>query len=129
MGNPLLDISAVVEEALLKKYGVAVNNAYLASPEQLPLFDELKQTHEVQYIAGGATQNAIRVAQWMIQKPRATTFVGCVGQDAAAAQLKACAEADGVTTHYMQDATTPTGSCAVLIHGKERCLVRPCGVG
>jgi hypothetical protein len=29
-GNPLLDISAVVDEALLKKYSLSLNNAILA---------------------------------------------------------------------------------------------------
>ena len=32
MGNPLLDISANVDAALLTKYNVQLNNAYLASP-------------------------------------------------------------------------------------------------
>lgn len=29
----------------------------------------------MEYIAGGATQNAIRVAQWMLQVPAAATYV------------------------------------------------------
>jgi len=35
----------------------------------LPLYKELVDSYKVQYIAGGATQNAIRVAQWMFQTP------------------------------------------------------------
>jgi adenosine kinase len=37
--------------------------------------------------------------------------------------LEECASADGVTVHYMKDATTPTGTCAALIMGGERALV------
>jgi hypothetical protein len=36
-GNPLLDISAVVDEALLKKYSLSLNNAILAgAPTHAP---------------------------------------------------------------------------------------------
>jgi hypothetical protein len=113
---------AVVGEDMLAKYNLQLNSAYLASPEQLAIFPELVAKYQVQYIAGGATQNSIRVAQWMIQKPKATTFVGCVGKDEFGAKLRACAEADGVTVHYLEDDTTPTGSCAVLVNKAERCL-------
>ena len=37
---------------------------------------------EGEYIAGGATQNSIRVAQWMLEDEKCTTYVGCVGNDA-----------------------------------------------
>ena len=66
MGNPLLDISAVVEPKLLEKYGVKPNDAILAEDKHLPIYKELKDNYEVEYIAGGATQNSIRVAQCVI---------------------------------------------------------------
>lgn len=67
MCNPLLDISAEVPMELLEKYGVSLNNAILAEDKHLPLYTELINNYPVQYIAGGATQNSIRVAQWMLQ--------------------------------------------------------------
>ncbi len=67
MGNPLLDISADVPIEVLEKYGVTLNNAILAEEKHLPLYKELIEHYPVQYIAGGATQNSIRVAQWMLQ--------------------------------------------------------------
>ena len=73
MGNPLLDISAVVDEAFLAKYDVKPNNAILAEDKHLPMYDELSSKDNVEYIAGGATQNSIRVAQWMLQTPGATS--------------------------------------------------------
>merc|ERR1712176_872084 len=75
-----------------------------------------------QYVAGGATQNSIRVAQWVLQQPGATAYMGCVGKDDFADKMKASCEKDGVQTSYMVDASTPTGSCAVLIDGIERSL-------
>jgi adenosine kinase len=101
-GNPLLDVSAVVEQSLLDKYNLQLNNAILAGPEHMPLYDEMVQIPGHQFIAGGATQNSIRVAQWMMQSPGATVFVGCVGNDANGQQLRDCAERDGVKVlHYI----------------------------
>jgi adenosine kinase len=122
MGNPLLDISAEVPESLLEQYGVQLNNAILAEEKHLPLYGELVSKYDVSYIAGGATQNAIRVAQWM-SPSGSTGFMGCVGKDEFGDKLKACATEDGVDAHYMVDESTPTGTCAVLVHGGERSLV------
>merc|ERR1712166_654902 len=87
-----------------------------------PLFAEMAKRPGVQYIAGGATQNSIRVAQWMLQAKGATAYMGCVGKDKNADTMKACCEKDGVTTAYMVDEATPTASCACLIEGIERSL-------
>ena len=57
---------------------------------------ELEQKYKVDYIAGGATQNTIRVAQWMLQVPGATSYFGCVGSDHYAEQLREVATKDGV---------------------------------
>jgi len=122
MGNPLLDISSEVEPALLEKYGLKLNDAILAEDKHQPLFEELVKLPSVQYIAGGATQNSIRVAQWMLQTPGATAYMGCIGDDANGKKMiEACAK-DGVTTKYMVDSSTPTGLCAVLINTPERSL-------
>ena len=37
------------------------------------------KNYQVEYIAGGAAQNAIRAAQWMLQIPKATGYIGCIG--------------------------------------------------
>lgn len=126
MGNPLLDISANVDQDLLDKYDVKVDSAILAEEKHQPLYQELVEKYSVQYIAGGATQNSMRIAQWMLQQynmPNMVAFLGCVGTDAYAKQLEDCATVDGVTVHYMKDETTPTGTCAALIHNNERALV------
>lgn len=123
MGNPLLDISAEVGQDLLDKYDVQLDSAILAEEKHQPLFKELIENYSPQYIAGGATQNTIRVAQWMMQKPGQTAFMGCVGADPYAKQLEECATSDGVLVHYMKDEKVPTGTCAALIKDGERALV------
>ncbi|RRT52144.1 hypothetical protein B296_00050639, partial [Ensete ventricosum] len=79
-------------------------------------YDELATKYNVEYIAGGntlcliitilsimlmltsmllvnciysgATQNSIRVAQWMLQIPGATSYMGCIGKDKFGEEMK-----------------------------------------
>jgi len=122
MGNPLLDISSEVDKSLLEKYGLELNNAILAEEQHQPLFGEMAKLPSVQYIAGGATQNSIRVAQWMLQEPGSTAYMGCVGDDEFAAKMRQACEKDGVKVSYLVDKDTPTGCCAVLVNENERSL-------
>merc|ERR1711988_1978408 len=55
--------------------------------------------------------------------PGSTSYVGCIGADGFGAQMKQAAGADGVNVHYMEDSSTPTGTCAVLVKDGERSLV------
>lgn len=122
-GNPLLDISANVPQEFFTKYEVKLDNAILAEEKHLPMYDELINKYDAEYIAGGATQNTIRVAQWMLQSPGSTAFIGSVGQDEYGLQLANFAQKDGVAVYYSEDPKVPTGTCGVLIHQKERSLV------
>jgi adenosine kinase len=126
MGNPLLDISAEVPQSVLDKYDVKMDNAILAEEKHMPIYKELVDGYSPQFIAGGATQNSIRVAQWIMTangKPDNSAYMGCVGTDEFGSVLERCASADGVKVHYMKDATAPTGTCAVLVKGGERSLI------
>lgn len=127
MGNPLLDISAEVPSSYLDKYGLKPNDAILAEAKHMPVYQELVDGHEVEYIAGGATQNAIRVAQWMLQKKFCTSYIGCIGNDDFGKQLKKQATNDGVRVEYLLDDAVPTGTCACLITEKVRSLVANLG--
>ncbi|CAN0329063.1 unnamed protein product, partial [Scytosiphon promiscuus] len=80
-------------------------------------------SQQVQYIAGGATQNSIRVAQWMLSEAGLTGFMGAIGSDDFGGKLAACAKEDGVEAHYYVDDSTPTGTCAVLVNSGDRSLV------
>eukprot|EP00164_Ancoracysta_twista_P003653 GFYU01004892.1.p2 GENE.GFYU01004892.1~~GFYU01004892.1.p2 ORF type:complete len:359 (-),score=124.82 GFYU01004892.1:102-1121(-) len=123
MGNPLLDISANVPASFLEKYDVKPNNAILAEEKHVPIYEDMCKQFDVEYIAGGATLNAIRVAQWMLQTPGATSYMGCIGNDKYGEQLRKSAEGDGVRFEPRVDDTTPTGTCAVLVQDKERSLI------
>ncbi|KAK4730942.1 hypothetical protein R3W88_023930 [Solanum pinnatisectum] len=123
MGNPLLDISAVVDQDFLNKYEIKPNNAILAEDKHLPMYDEMAAKPTVEYIAGGATQNSIRVAQWMLPFPGATSYMGSVGKDKFGEEMKKNAQDAGVNVNYYEDETAPTGTCAVCVLDGERSLV------
>ena len=141
MGNPLLDISATVDKAMLDKYNLKANDAILYEKEDL--YDEMLANHKVDYIAGGATQNSIRVAQWLLEKPQSVAYFGCVGKfqnfwssqfnswrfsfligtDKSCETLEKVANEAGVLVKYQKSSEHPTGKCAVLITGQDRSLV------
>mmetsp|Transcript_6428 Transcript_6428/g.6929 ORF Transcript_6428/g.6929 Transcript_6428/m.6929 type:complete len:338 (+) Transcript_6428:192-1205(+) len=126
MGNPLLDISSEVGQDVLDKYDVKLDSAILAEEKHLPIYKELIEKYNAGFIAGGATQNSIRIAQWMLKKAgmeNNTAFMGCVGNDEYGKTIDECASKDGVLTHYMKDESTPTGTCAVLVKDGERSLI------
>lgn len=122
MGNPLLDISAIVDKDFLAKYEMEPNNAILATEKHKNLTEELIEKYQAEYIAGGSVQNALRVAQWLLEKPNATTFFGCVGEDKYSKILEDKARAQGVNVQYQYHEKEPTGTCAVLITGTNRSL-------
>jgi adenosine kinase len=123
MCNPLLDISADVPLDFLEKYKVTLNNAILAEESHVPMYPEMVKNYPVQYIAGGAGQNSMRVAQWMLQIPNKTAYFGAVGVDEYGQTLEDCSSKAGVNVCYMKNDKMATGTCGVLINGGERSLV------
>jgi len=118
-----LDISCVVNEGFLEKYELRLSNAILAEEKHLPMYDELCVMKDVDYIGGGSTLNTIRVCQWMLQKPGATGYMGCIGKDKYGKILTECARRDGVNVNFQINEEMQTGTCAVCIIDKERSLV------
>ncbi|KAI4807919.1 hypothetical protein KUCAC02_027692 [Chaenocephalus aceratus] len=124
MGNPLLDISAVVDKDFLDKFGLKLNDQILAEEHHKALFEEIVQKKKVEYHAGGSTQNSVKIAQWMIQEPhKVATFFGCIGTDRFGEILKKKAEEAHVDAHYYEQNEEPTGTCAACITGDNRSLV------
>jgi len=119
--NALLDISVNVDETFLNKYNLKADDAILAKPEHMPIYDEILE-FSPEYIAGGSVQNSLRVAQWILEKPNVTAYFGCVGKDKFANILEEKAKANGVDVRYQHIAEEPTGTCAVLVTNTHRSL-------
>lgn len=127
LGNPLLDVSAHVGVEFIEKYELQLPNQILAEEKHLPMYKELAAMTAVEYIPGGATQNTIRVAQWMLSVNGATAYMGCVGNDEFGSRMFEIAKNQGINVAYQMHDTEPTGTCAVCVVGKERSLVANLG--
>ncbi|KAK7285043.1 hypothetical protein RJT34_19800 [Clitoria ternatea] len=109
------------------RYGITLNNVILAEDKHKPMYDERTEKYNVEFIAGGATQNSIKVAQWMLQVPGATSYMGGIGNDKYGEEMKKNSRLAGVNVQYYEDETTPTGTCSVCVVGGERSLVANLG--
>lgn len=91
------------------------DNVILGSEAHENLIDDLVSNFEVKFTAGGATQNAIRVAQWVLKKEGTCGFIGYVGRDLFAKIMRDELKKDKVRGYYVDVDGKPTGTCAVLI--------------
>ena len=124
MGNPLLDIICTVDKEFLESYGLEANNAILAEERHSDLCAKMIAKYKVEYLAGGAVQNTLRVAQWMSGNTKCTTFMGAIGDDDFGHRMTKKAAEDGVNAVYMVVPGVSTGTCACLItdNGRSRSL-------
>ncbi|KAK4833428.1 hypothetical protein QYF36_004776 [Acer negundo] len=102
MGNPLLDISAVVDDDFLQKYDIKLNNAILAEDKHLPMsYSKFDQSCPVD--ASNSWCNKLHWLHWQGQ-----VWLG---------------DEEGFKKCRGQYESTPTGTCAVCVAGGERSLV------
>ena len=127
IGNSLLDISILTEKSFLDRFNLLPNNAIIAGASHKDMYDAMMKEFKPAFLPGGATQNSIRVAQWLLQKPRATTFFGSVGDDQYGEILKKTAESVGVNVRYEVVPGISTGRCGAVITGEDRSLVTELG--
>ncbi|CAF4026188.1 unnamed protein product [Rotaria magnacalcarata] len=127
IGNPLLDINAIVDSEFLEKYKLEANDAILATSEHEELFQEIKHHKQVQFFVGGSAQNMMRTIIWFLQKPKVAAYMGCVGNDASFDRLQELADSAGLITSYQIKSGFPTGKCAVLTTEHSRSMVASLG--
>ncbi|KAK3334011.1 Ribokinase-like protein [Cercophora scortea] len=124
--NPLLDIQAVGNEALLEKYGLKANDAILAEDKHKGIYEDLLSNYDAKLIAGGAAQNTARGAQYMLP-PNSVVYLGGVGDDKYAAILHDAVKQAGLRVEYRVDPVEQTGRCAVVITGHNRSMCTDLG--
>lgn len=83
------------------------------------IYKHIVDNYQVVYVAGGAAQNAARCAQYVLPA-NSTAYLGCVGDDDLANQLRAANDKEGLHSAYQVDKENATGSCAVVITGHDR---------
>lgn len=124
--NPLLDIQASGDEALLNRYGLKANDAILAEEKHLGIYEDLLNNYDAKLIAGGAAQNTARGAQYMLP-PNSVAYVGGVGDDKYAAILRDAVRQAGLRVEYRVDPKVSTGRCGVVITGHNRSMCTDLG--
>ncbi|KAK4135414.1 Ribokinase-like protein [Trichocladium antarcticum] len=124
--NPLLDIQAFGNEALLEKYGLKANDAILAESKHQDLHEELLNNYDAKLIAGGAAQNTARGAQYLLPE-NSVVYLGGVGDDKYAAILRDACKQAGLRVEYRVDPKVPTGRCGVVITGHNRSMCTELG--
>ncbi|KAF6812183.1 pfkB family carbohydrate kinase [Colletotrichum sojae] len=124
--NPLLDIQAVGDEALLQKYGLKSNDAILAEEKHLGIYEDLLNNYDAKLIAGGAAQNTARGAQYILA-PNSVVYLGGVGDDKYASILHDAVKTAGLRVEYRVDPKISTGRCGVVITGHDRSMCTDLG--
>ena len=122
LGNPMLDISAVVDPSFLVKHNLHPNKAKHVENEEL--FIEIESSHlDVKQNAGGSIDNACRVAQRLLGTKAGVGYIGCLGKDKNGQILQDAMQSAGVVTYFQKSTKYPTGRCLVLITNVNRSLV------
>jgi len=127
IGNPLLDISCELKDnSLLEKYNLQKGQASLATPEVMPIYDELWNTPGREAIPGGSALNSARATNFMLKglgNEGRVTYFGSIGNDDKGEVLQKDLSDNGITGNFHKDDTNPTGTCGVIVVDQDRTLV------
>ena len=123
--NPMLDISVTLtSEDLLEKYGLKMANAVLATPQTMPIYDEIWNMPNRKTTPGGSSLNTVRAANFMLKNRLRGKcgFFGCIGKDEFGRTVETELEKSGVHSLLYKTDEEKTASCAVLVYNNERSL-------
>ena len=130
IGNPIIDITAVIDKESIQKYGLKWGQTTFMSPENEAFFNEIENKAEVSYTPGGSVQNTLRVASWCLNmdpnnknKNYKLTMLGSVGDDNYKNKVINSLKIYGVNPLLQIIPNMHTSRCAVGVYQKERCLV------
>jgi len=98
IGNPLLDLSFNDTEAkYMTKYDLKLGQAVLATPEQMPIYEEIFAEETCELVPGGSALNSARSAQHILKgSDNKVAYLGCIGKDAFGEKLTKCLDDQGV---------------------------------
>jgi len=114
LGAPLLNIIAQVAPGYLERYKLDAGTAKVAQESEQEIFNELISWFQVNYLPGGEALTTVRVAQWMLQLPKATTAIGAISSDSKGTMLSELCEKQGIQPAFYVQEDEPTGSKACL---------------
>jgi sugar/nucleoside kinase (ribokinase family) len=123
--NPMLDLMVNdPDQILVEKYKLELGMACLASPEQMPIMDDIYNTEGTLAIPGGSALNSARTCNFTMKKSGKgkVAFMGSIGDDIKGRTLVNCLESDGITEVMYRAENSKTATCAVVVVRTERTL-------
>ncbi|KAK3732317.1 hypothetical protein RRG08_055901 [Elysia crispata] len=131
-GISLLDIIIDNSQDLLDMYNLPANGEVRISEsdELISIFKDVSlfSNDRLHFRPGGATLNALKVAQWCLGNEGRTVVISCVNDDFNGQTLRQAMAQAGVDALFQVKSGAPTGSCLVICTGADRCLVTYGGV-
>lgn len=104
IGVPLLEIKANVGAGYLERFKLIPGSRSVATEKQICIYEELCGWFSTEYFPGGDALTTVRVAQWMLHLPRASSIIGAVGRDENGSRLTSACESVGIRPlFYVQD--------------------------
>lgn len=125
--NPLIDATLDVDESYLKRWGLTLDNGILADSSYQPLIDEVLRNPNSHRTSGGACQNTLVMAQWLMQKEGKTAIVGSIGDDSNSFLLKEIITKCGVQCYFQVIPNSYTGCSTILVCNGNRSMVTSLG--
>ncbi len=129
IGNPIVDISAEINEEDLKKYELKWGDTVFANEKNKDFYEFLQSKPDVSYIPGGSIQNTLRIASWLLSMEEekkdkySITMLGAVGKDEYKDKIVVALEKAGVKPLLEPIPDMFTSRCGVGIYKKERSLL------
>jgi len=123
--NPMLDLMVNdPDHVLIEKYKLKLGMACLASPEQMPIMDDIYNTEGSLATPGGSALNSARTCNFTMKKhgKGKVAFMGSIGDDIKGRTLVNCLESDGITEVMYRAENAKTATCAVVVVRTERTL-------
>lgn len=102
-----------------------MGNAILAEEKHQPIYKEIWDMPGRENIPGGSCLNSIRSCNFMLKDshPGQVAYFGCIGKDEFGNVLEKTLQDSGIHSYLCRDETEKTGTCAVIVHEKERSLI------
>ena len=129
LAEPILDITSVIDESLIEKYGLKWGGTVLIDEKDeklVKIFEDLEKMPEVEFVPGGSAQNSVRVLRWCLnadpylQHNFKVSMVGSIGDDPYKDKILNALKELGVNPIFEVLKNDKTSRCAVGIYKKEK---------
>merc|ERR1712032_517821 len=130
-GSPIMDAISDIDEGLLKKYNLKLNETIHMSIEDSKIIEAFSENSQIELVPGGCSYNTMRVLNWMISpsdKRGSVGVIGSVGDDTYGQTYSDLLGQENIQSIFEKYPDNNTAICGVFCHGKDRGHVTDLGV-